>query len=301
MARTGSDGSPPPAHEGWRPPDLVVDLLSVYVHPSPADLARAASDEAAAAIRSAVENRGVANAMFATGNSQLEFTEALVSDDLDIPWHRVVIFHMDEYVGIAPDHDAGFAKWIRERIVERVRPLRAHLIDASAEPESECLRYAQLLRENPLDLCCLGIGENGHLAFNDPPDADLSDPCDLRVVTLEESCRLQQVNEGHFPRVSSVPEQAITVTVPALLRGSGDRSRPRVPESRTGSCGSQGSRLAGMSRFGATHEDGRHPSPRPRIRRPAHELSDDSPRSGPGIPPLRVGPDTSSASSLAPR
>ena len=168
--------------------------------------------------------------MFATGNSQLEFTEALVAEGVDIPWHRVVVFHMDEYVGIDPDHPAGFAKWIRERIVDRVRPMRAHLIDASADPEAECARYAGLLEENPLDLCCLGIGENGHLAFNDPPDADLADPRDLRVVTLEESCRLQQVNEGHFPRVSAVPERAITVTVPALLRVR--RVIAVVPESR---------------------------------------------------------------------
>jgi glucosamine-6-phosphate deaminase len=217
-------------NEGWRTPDLVVDCLNVYIHPSSADLARAAADQAAEAIRAAVENRGFASAMFATGNSQLEFTEALVSADLDIPWHQVVIFHMDEYVGIDRDHPAGFAKWIRERIVERVKPKSAHLIDASADPEAECNRYASLLRESPLDVCCLGIGENGHLAFNDPPDADLSDPRDLRVVTLEESCRLQQVNEGHFPEVSAVPEQAITVTIPALLRA--DRVIAVVPESR---------------------------------------------------------------------
>ncbi|MGO9342766.1 MAG: 6-phosphogluconolactonase [Acidimicrobiales bacterium] len=227
---TQSSEGPQLRNEGWRAPDLVVDRLNVYVHPSSADLARAAADQAAAAIRTAVENHGVANAMFATGNSQLEFTEALVSESFDIPWHRVVIFHMDEYVGIEPDHPAGFAKWIRERIVQRVRPLRAHLIDSSADPEEECERYASLLKDNPLDLCCLGIGENGHLAFNDPPDADLSDPRDLRVVTLEESCRLQQVNEGHFPQVSAVPAQAITVTVPALLRAA--RVIAVVPESR---------------------------------------------------------------------
>ncbi len=227
---TQSTEGPEPRHEGWRAPDLVVDCLSVFIHPSTADLACAAAEQAAAAIRAAIENSGFASAMFATGNSQLEFTEALVSEDLDIPWHRVVIFHMDEYVGIDPDHPAGFAKWIRERIVERVRPKSAHLIDASADPEAECERYASLLRENPLDVCCLGIGENGHLAFNDPPDADLSDPRDLRVVTLEESCRLQQVNEGHFPEVSAVPAQAITVTIPALLRA--DRVIAVVPESR---------------------------------------------------------------------
>jgi len=167
--------------------------------------------------------------MFATGNSQLEFTDALVAMH-GIPWNRVVLFHMDEYVGIPPDHPAGFAKWIRERIVDRVHPMTANLVDPTADPREECLRYSGLLTENPLDLCCLGIGENGHLAFNDPPGADLNDPEALRVVTLEQSCRLQQVNEGHFPDISSVPAQAITVTIPALL--SAGRVIAIVPEAR---------------------------------------------------------------------
>jgi glucosamine-6-phosphate deaminase len=219
------------AQEGWRPPDAIVDDLEVFVHPSVADLAASAAEEAAEIIRAAVEARGVANAMFATGNSQLAFTEALVNDGYEIPWHRVVVFHMDEYVGIDPQHPAGFAKWIRERIVERVKPLRSHLIDPGADPVAECERYAALLSDNPLDLCCLGIGENGHLAFNDPPNnADLADPLDVKIVTLEESCRLQQVNEGHFPDKPSVPARAITVTVPALLRA--DRVIAVVPEAR---------------------------------------------------------------------
>lgn len=203
----------------------------MYVHPSSASLAKAAAEEAGDVIRSAVNSRGVANAMFATGNSQLEFTEALVSDENEIPWHRVSVFHMDEYVGIGHDHPAGFSKWIKERIVDRVKPLRAHLIDPTSDPDEQCELYAYLLQEDPLDLCCLGIGENGHLAFNDPPaNADLSDPYDVKVVELEESCRLQQVNEGHFPDISSVPERAITVTVPALLRAG--RVIAVVPEER---------------------------------------------------------------------
>jgi glucosamine-6-phosphate deaminase len=168
--------------------------------------------------------------MFATGNSQLEFTQTLVGMGSEVPWHRVVVFHMDEYVGIHEEHQAGFAKWIRERIVDRARPMTANLIDAAADPIAECERYSKLLEENPLDLCCLGIGENGHLAFNDPPDADLHDPALVRVVTLAESCRMQQVNEGHFPGLWSVPEQAITVTIPALL--SPARVIAIVPEAR---------------------------------------------------------------------
>jgi glucosamine-6-phosphate deaminase len=217
-------------NEGWRPPDLVVDDLRVYAHPSSAALATAAAEEAAQVVRAAVDVRGVANAMFATGNSQLEFIEELVRNAAEIPWHRVIVFHMDEYVGVDPEHPAGFAKWIRERIVDRVRPMRAHLIDGRADPIEESKRYATLLERNPLDLCCLGIGENGHLAFNDPPGADLADPSDVRVVTLEEACKRQQVNEGHFPTMSEVPAQAITVTIPALLRAG--RVVAVVPEAR---------------------------------------------------------------------
>ena len=226
-----SESESEPRDEGIpRPPDEVVDKLRVFIHPSSFALASAAAEEAAEVLRGAVEARGVAHAMFATGNSQLEFTQALVAGGMEIPWHRVVVFHMDEYVAIPPDHPAGFAKWIRERIVEVVRPLRSYLIDSGADPADECQRYSDLLVENPLDLCCLGIGENGHLAFNDPPGADLNDPLSVRVVTLEESCRLQQVNEGHFPDISSVPAQAITVTIPGLL--SAERVVAVVPEGR---------------------------------------------------------------------
>ena len=193
-------------------------------------MARAAADEAAAVIREAVARRGVASAMFATGNSQLAFVDALVADTDDVPWDRLVIFHMDEYVGIGPDHPASFQRWIRERIDQPARPRAAHYLDGLASPDDECRRYAQLLRSHPLDLCCLGIGENGHLAFNDPPVADFEDPLDLKVVTLDEGCRLQQVNEGHFATDDDVPDTAMTVTIPALLRAA--RVVAIVPEGR---------------------------------------------------------------------
>ena len=156
--------------------------------------------------------------MFATGNSQLAFVHALVEETGGVPWADTVVFHMDEYVGVGPDHPAGFQRWVRERIVEPARPRAAHYVEGLGDAETECARYAGLLRSHPLDLCCLGIGENGHLAFNDPPVADFDDPLDLKVVTLEPACRRQQVNEGHFPAIEAVPEQAVTVTIPALLR-----------------------------------------------------------------------------------
>jgi glucosamine-6-phosphate deaminase len=199
-------------------PQRIVDHLRVGVYPDAKALARAAADHAATVLRDAVMARGVAHAMFATGNSQLDFVDTLVQDTPDVPWRDVVVFHMDEYVGVGPDHPAGFQRWIRERISDRVHPLQAHYIDGLADPDDECRRYAELLVTHPLDICCLGIGENGHLAFNDPPVADFDDPLDMKVVELDRECRLQQVNEGHFPNIETVPRLALTATIPALLR-----------------------------------------------------------------------------------
>jgi glucosamine-6-phosphate deaminase len=198
--------------------ERTVDHMRVRVHPEPHALARAAADSAAAVIRDAVAAKGVAHAMFATGNSQLMFVDTLVTATPDVPWGDVVVFHMDEYAGIGPDHPAGFQRWIRERISDRVHPRRAHYIDGLGDPRDECERYAEVLRHHPLDLCCLGIGENGHLAFNDPPVADFDDALDMKVVELDRACRLQQVHEGHFPDVDAVPSYALTATIPALLR-----------------------------------------------------------------------------------
>ncbi|MGA2837501.1 MAG: glucosamine-6-phosphate deaminase [Acidimicrobiales bacterium] len=202
----------------------------IEVLDSPAALASAAADEAAAVIESAVARNGTANAMFATGNSQLAFVDALVDPSRDLPWAHVTVFHMDEYVGIGPDHPASFERWIRQRIVERARPGAAYYLDGLAVPDVECDRYAGLLATHPLDLCCLGIGENGHLAFNDPGVADFEDPRDVKVVELDQACRRQQVGEGHFAVESEVPGTAVTVTVPALLRAT--RVLAVVPEAR---------------------------------------------------------------------
>jgi glucosamine-6-phosphate deaminase len=209
----------------WR-----VDGATVHVHPDVAGLARAAADEALGVMRAAVEARGVAHVMFATGNSQLAFVQALVEETAGVPWGETVVFHMDEYVGVGPDHPAGFQRWIRERITAPAHPLAAHYVQGLGNPQAECARYAGLLRDHPLDLCCLGIGENGHLAFNDPPVADFADPLDVKVVELDAACRTQQVNEGHFAGLDAVPTHAITVTIPALLRAG--RVLAVVPEAR---------------------------------------------------------------------
>ncbi len=204
--------------------------MAVELHPDVSTMARAAAEQAAAILRQAVARRGRAHAMFATGNSQLAFVDHLVSATEAVPWAHTVVFHMDEYVGVGPDHPAGFQRWIRQRIVERVHPRAAHYLDGLADPAAECRRYAGLLDSVPLDLCCLGIGENGHLAFNDPPVADFDDPVAVKVVQLDRDCRAQQVNEGHFPDLASVPSHAVTVTIPALLRA--EQVLAIVPEGR---------------------------------------------------------------------
>ncbi|MGO8870835.1 MAG: glucosamine-6-phosphate deaminase [Acidimicrobiales bacterium] len=210
-----------------RPGGVSADTV---VLPDTGAMAQAAAAEAAAVLQGVVERQGVARAMFATGNSQLAFVDALVVPERGVPWGSVVVFHMDEYVGVGPDHPASFRRWIHERIVEPARPLATHYLDGLAPPEEECARYGALLREGPLDLCCLGIGENGHLAFNDPHVADFRDDRDVKVVELDAACRRQQVGEGHFATDADVPDLAMTVTIPALLRAA--RVLAVVPEAR---------------------------------------------------------------------
>ena len=204
----------------------------VVVEASSDALANDAATAAANAITASIEARGEANVMLATGTSQLAFLDRLVSMP-GIEWERVTGFHMDEYVGIPDEHPAGFARYMRERVVERVHPGEFHYLNGSAaDPGAECRRYAALLEAHPLDLCCLGIGENGHLAFNDPAVADFADPEAVKIVPLDDICKGQQVGEGHFPTVASVPPYAMTVTIPALLAAG--TVLAIVPEARQG-------------------------------------------------------------------
>ena len=209
--------------------ERTVDELQVRVFSDADALARTAAVDATAALRAAIGARGSANAMFASGNSQLRFLHALAHVE-DVDWARVVAFHMDEYVGIGSDHPASFHRYMQEQVARPLRLGDFHYLDGATDPVEEAARYAALLRRYPIDVCCLGIGENGHLAFNDPPVAEFDDPLDVKVVTLDDACRRQQVGEGHFATVDDVPAQAITVTIPALLRA--DRVLAIVPEAR---------------------------------------------------------------------
>jgi len=190
--------------------------LAVLVFSNEDDMGVYAAREAEKVIGSAINRRGDARVMLATGNSQIKFMEQL-RDRTGIDWARVTVFHMDEYIGIPATHPASFRRYIKSRLTDFVKPKAAHFIDGDAsDVKAEVRRYSALLSERPMDLCCMGIGENGHLAFNDPP-ASFSDTELLKIVTLTEECRRQQTGEGHFPTIADVPPTAITVTIPALL------------------------------------------------------------------------------------
>jgi glucosamine-6-phosphate deaminase len=213
-----------------------VEQLTVRAFESVDALASRAAIDAAGFVREAIDKRGHANLMLATGTSQLVFLARLIDlagpDSADpIDWSRVTGFHMDEYVGLPPSHSASFQRYMRERVAAHLPFGAFHYIDGDAsDPGAEAARYAQLLVDHPVDVCCLGIGENGHLAFNDPPVADFDDPLVVKVVVLDDRCKLQQVGEGHFATIADVPPRAITVTVPGLLRAR--HALAIVPEAR---------------------------------------------------------------------
>jgi glucosamine-6-phosphate deaminase len=190
----------------------------VQVFQSRKALGVAAASDAAFHIEQAIRQRGNARVMIATGNSQLDVSEELVHQS-GIDWKRVDVFHMDEYVGIDANHPSSFRRWIKERIEDRAHPASMNYIQGDARDlEAEMARYAQLLSAGPIDVAFVGFGENGHIAFNDPPVADFFDPLMVKLVTLDPKCRAQQVNEGHFAVADDVPAQAITVSCSGLLR-----------------------------------------------------------------------------------
>jgi len=206
------------------------DALVVRVYRAQSDLARDAAAMAQRHLQETLARQGAASVILATGNSQLEFLDTLVALG-GVDWSHVTLFHMDEYLGIDANHHASFRRYLRERVESRVRPGRFHYLEGDALlPLKECERYAKLLAAQPIDLCCLGIGENGHLAFNDPPVADFNDPHPVKLVKLDEACRRQQVGEGHFPNLEAVPQYAFTLTIPTLC--SARRMLCIVPERR---------------------------------------------------------------------
>jgi glucosamine-6-phosphate deaminase len=193
-----------------------VDLMEVRVFGAKEELGRCAARHAATRIRDAVERRGSARIVLATGVSQFAFFKALVEEDVD--WSKVEVLHLDEYAGIGPDHPASLRRYLRERLIAVVRPAAFREISGEApDLDAECERYSAVLSERDVDLCVCGIGENGHLAFNDPPVADFEDEKLVKVVELDEACRRQQFGEGWFEAFEDVPARGVTLTIPALL------------------------------------------------------------------------------------
>lgn len=196
-----------------------VDSLKVRVYRNRNEMGEAAGAEVASKIKELLMKRQTVRMIFAAAPSQNEMLDRLASDS-DIDWQRVTAFHMDEYIGLPDGAPQAFSRYLRKRLFDRVKPGTVHLIDSANPVAEECSRYEALLREAPIDIVCLGIGENGHIAFNDPPVADFHDPLLVKAVELDPVCRRQQVNDGCFRTLEEVPTYALTLTIPALLSGA---------------------------------------------------------------------------------
>lgn len=217
------------------------DLLNVKIYKTRSEMGTEAAKDAAACIKDMLQSKSSLNIIFAAAPSQNEFLEALKADST-IPWENINGYHMDEYVGLRQGSPASFSGFLNDAIFLQV-PFRSVncLIADGKDPEEECRRYSTLLIENPVDIVFMGIGENGHIAFNDPGVADFHDDKVVKVVELDLACRQQQVNDGCFPSLSDVPTHAYTVTIPALLQAEkvfcivpGQRKAEAVKNTLTG-------------------------------------------------------------------
>jgi glucosamine-6-phosphate deaminase len=196
---------------------LVFDKLSVNIYANRGELGRGVAIAVASKIQELLKKQERVSIVFAAAASQNEFLDHL-STIPDIDWSRVVTFHMDEYIGLAANHPQLFANYLNERIFNRVKPGRVFLLNGQVNPiEQEIERYTELLRAYPLDLACIGIGENGHIAFNDPAFADFNDPVLVKLVEPDLTSRMQQVHDGCFKALEDVPTKAYTLTIPALV------------------------------------------------------------------------------------
>ncbi|MEK0312410.1 glucosamine-6-phosphate deaminase [Cohnella sp. 56] len=195
---------------------LLKDSLRTQVYADRRQLGQAACRDFVVKLKPLQAAGRGARIVFAAAPSQDEFLEALAAEP-GIDWSLVTAFHMDEYIGLPARASQRFAHYLNERLFDKVKPGRVHLMKPDDDAEKEALRYEGLLREAPIDIVCLGIGENGHLAFNDPPVADFDDPRWVKPVELDADCRAQQVNDGCFDALERVPTHALTMTIPALM------------------------------------------------------------------------------------
>ena len=194
-----------------------IEKLQVRIFNNKAEMGDASADFVAWHLLEAIKKNGFANMILATGTSQFPFLEALKKKHID--WNKITVFHLDEYIGLSDQHPASFRKYLKERILDIVKPRQIFFLNGDAENiETEISNYESLLQSHPVDIACIGIGENGHIAFNDPPVADFDDPHRVKVVQLDEACRRQQLGEGWFPTLEDVPKEALSLTIPAIMK-----------------------------------------------------------------------------------
>jgi glucosamine-6-phosphate deaminase len=192
--------------------------VNIETYPDRLAMSRAAGAHAAAALRECIRLQGDARVIAATGASQFDFLDALTSSP-DIDWSRVELFHLDEYVGLSIDHPASFRRYLLDRLIRKVGISKYHLLDGERDPKQAAEKIGALIAARPADIAFVGIGENGHLAFNDPP-ADFTTDDPYIIVTLDEACRQQQVGEKWFATIDDVPTQAISMSVRQILKSS---------------------------------------------------------------------------------
>lgn len=195
------------------------EKLNVKVFEDRPALGAAAAEAFTEKVAELLETKEYVNVIFASAPSQNEFLAEL--NQKNVEWNRINAFHMDEYVGLDENHPAGFGNFLKDRLFENVSCREVHYMNGNApDIQEECERYASLLSKYPTDIVVLGIGENTHLAFNDPHVADFNDPLIVKVVDLDQDCRVQQVNDGCFPNIREVPTHALTITMPALFKST---------------------------------------------------------------------------------
>ena len=192
--------------------------MNITIFNSKEEMGQAAAVSGAHQLRSALIERGEANIIVATGASQFEMLASLAAQP-DIDWHRVTCFHLDEYVGLPITHPASFRLYLWKRFVSKLPtpPIAFHYLNAENDCVAECERVGAMLQQHPIDVAFVGIGENGHLAFNDPP-ADFETTSPYLVVDLDEACRKQQLGEGWFPTLEDVPQKAISMSVQQIMK-----------------------------------------------------------------------------------
>ncbi len=198
---------------------ITKEKLTVRIYDTREEMGKEAARDISNCIQSLLKTKEEINIIFAAAPSQNEVLKYLTLDP-SIPWERINAFHMDEYVGISPDAPQGFAQFLRRAIFDRMPFCSVNLLNSMASPHQEAERYSALLSQHPVDIVCMGIGENGHIAFNDPHVADFSDPAAVKVVDLDEVCRMQQVHDGCFESLDQVPKFALTLTVPTLAKAT---------------------------------------------------------------------------------